>query len=226
MEEHSFKGRASPLFASTVEHTAENNSHPPSCIPSLGSNSEVMPSAASNPSSDQQLAGEGAFHANREPSFIRIPISGFSGGGHELAPTSGSYSSAAPISVCVTKSSFSAVSGSYSDSAPSSGFVDASRPRSSNVHASGSGVVSVSRSGSSWNSGSGSESAHRSGTMPENPSGPLVLGSRSDSLSESRSEARSEALPDSRSDTQSQSCLLYTSPSPRDLSTSRMPSSA
>ena len=35
-----------------------------------------------------------------------------------------------------------------------------------------------------------------------------------------------DALENRRQELQAQSCLLYTSPSPRDLSTSRMPSSA
>ena len=46
----------------------------------------------------------------------------------------------------------------------------------------------------------------------------------SDSVSDSDSD--SDSVSDSDSDSVSDSCLLYTSPSPRDLSTSRMPSSA
>ena len=64
----------------------------------------------------------------------------------------------------------------------------------------------------------------------ENPSNGEVIAEISDSCDIDIDEAvnsASKALDNSWGDlTASESCLLYTSPSPRDLSTSRMPSSA
>ena len=51
-------------------------------------------------------------------------------------------------------------------------------------------------------------------------------GSKQGSSVRSSSKAPSIASRSDKNSTQSYSCLLYTSPSPRDLSTSRMPSSA